>query len=102
MLTRENPFIFKGMPQKINIVSNGIGNWEMEITNTEGKAYKFRGSLCANFEVDGVDLSDLIRDSLEIDDLYVFDGRFKPDKESPITIENCMYRRTVERPKPIG
>ncbi|MDD4378228.1 MAG: hypothetical protein PHH48_08845 [Eubacteriales bacterium] len=41
MLTRENPFIFKGMPQKINIVSNGIGNWEMEITNTEGKAYKF-------------------------------------------------------------
>ena len=25
MLTGENPFIFKGMPQKIRIVSNGMG-----------------------------------------------------------------------------
>lgn len=173
MLTGENPFIFKGMPQKMRIVSNGmgygpcpepndiveqhitinsdgrvwfsayafgegfgkyeksqtknykiekavaenvlnkvatyfsneydeifatdIGNWEMEITNTEGKAYKFRGSLCANFEVDGVDLSDLIRDSLEIDDLYVFDGRFKPDKVSRITVD--YHRVTKIKPK---
>ena len=51
------------------VFTTDIGNWEMEITNTEGKAYKFRGSLCANFEVDGVDLSDFIRDSLQIDDL---------------------------------
>ena len=62
------------------VFTTDIGNWKMEITNTEGKAYKFRGSLCDNFEVDGVDLSDLIRDSLQIDDLYVFDGRFKPDQ----------------------
>ncbi len=163
MLTGENPFIFKGIPKKIRIVSNGmgyrpcpepndiveqhitinsegrvwfsayafgdgfgkyekaqiknykiekavaenvlqkvatyfsdeydevfatdIGNWEMDITNTEGKTYKFRGSLCSNCEVDGVDLSDLIRDVLEIDDLYVFGGRFKPDKVSRITVD---------------
>lgn len=169
LLTGENPFIFKGMPKKIRIVSNGmgyghcpepndiveqhitinseglfwfsayafgdgfgkykkaqtknykiekavaenvlnkvatyfsneydeifatdIGNWELDITNTEGKVYKFSGSLYANFEIDGVDLSDLIRDSLEIEDLYVFDGSFKPDKVNRITVD---YHRVTK------
>lgn len=43
--------------------------------------------MCAIFEVDGFDLSDLIRDALEIDDLYVFDGSFKPDKINRITVD---------------
>lgn len=34
----------------------------MEITNSEGNVYKFRGSLCADFEVSGIDLSDMVRD----------------------------------------
>lgn len=51
-----------------------IGDWVMEITNTEGSVYKFRGSLCAHFIVDGIDLSDLVRETLGMDDLYVFDG----------------------------
>ena len=51
-----------------------IGDWVMEITNTEGNVYKFRGSLCAHFIVDGIDLSDLVRETLGMDDLYVFDG----------------------------
>ena len=79
------------------IFATDIGNWEMDITNTEGKVYKFRGSLCANFEVDGVDISDLIRDSLEIEDLYVFDGSFKPDKVNRITVD--YHRITKIKPK---
>lgn len=79
------------------ICATDIGSWEMEITNTEGKAYKYRGSLCANFVVDGVDLSDLIRDSLEIDDLYVFDGRFKPDTIKRIKVD--YHRVTKNKPK---
>jgi hypothetical protein len=79
------------------IYATNIGSWEMEITNTEGKAYKFRGSICADFEVDGVDLSDLIRDSLEIDDLYVFDGRFKSDIIDRITVN--YHRVTKIKPK---
>lgn len=51
-----------------------IGDWVMEITNTEGNVYKFRGPLCAHFIVDGIDLSDLVRETLGMDDLYVFDG----------------------------
>lgn len=43
---------------------------------TGGKTYKFRGSLCADFEVEGIDPSDPIRDAIEMNDLYVFDGNW--------------------------
>ncbi len=75
------------------VYATDIGNWELELTNTEGKVYKFSGSLCAEFEIDGVDLSDLIRDSLDIEDLYVFDGRFKPDVINRIAID---YHRVTK------
>lgn len=69
----------------------------MEITNVDGKVYKFRGSLCADFEVDGIDLSDLIRDALGMNDLYVFDGNNKPDRVERITVD---YRRITKiKPK---
>ena len=29
----------------------------MELTNTEGTVYKFRGSLCADFDYEGIDLT---------------------------------------------
>lgn len=64
-----------------------IGNWEMEMTNTAGNTYKFCGSLCADFEVDGIDLSDLIRDALSMQDLYVFDGNNKPDVINRIVLD---------------
>lgn len=51
-----------------------IGEWTMEITNTDGEIYKYRGSLIADFEVDNVDLSDMTREALGMNDLYVFDG----------------------------
>ncbi len=73
------------------IYATDVGTWEMELTNTEGEKYKFNASLFDNFEVDGVDLSDLIRDSVGIDDLYVFDGNYKPNKVKRITID---YHRT--------
>lgn len=75
------------------VFATDIGNWELELTNTEGQVYKFSGSLCAEFEIDGIDLSDLIRDSLDIDDLYVFDGRFKPDVINRIALD---YHRVTK------
>lgn len=48
------------------LFTTDIGDWVMEITNTDGETYKLRGSLCADFEIDGIDLSDLIRDALGI------------------------------------
>lgn len=59
----------------------------MELINTEGEVYRFQGSLCGDFEVYGVDLSDLIRDTLNMDDLIVFNGRCKRDIIDRITVD---------------
>lgn len=79
------------------LFATDIGDWVMEITNTDGETYKFRGSLCADFEIDGIDLSDLIRDALGMDDLYVFDGNNKPDRVDRITVD--YHRVTKIKPK---
>lgn len=74
-----------------------IGDWNMEITNTEGAVYKFQGSLCCDIEVDGADLSDMIRDVLGMDDLDVFDGNHKPDRVDRVTVD--YHRITKIKPK---
>ncbi|MDF1494845.1 hypothetical protein [Caproiciproducens sp. CPB-2] len=74
-----------------------IGTWEMIITNTDGKPYRFEGSLCCNFDVDGVDLSDLIRGTLDMPDLFLFDGNCKPDRVDRIALN--YHRVTKIRPK---
>lgn len=74
-------------------VATDIGYWEMELTNTDGKTYKFQGSLWADFEVDGIDLSDLIRNTLGLPDLFVFDGNNKPDKINRIVLD---YHRVTK------
>lgn len=71
-----------------------IGNWTMQLTNTDGSVYKFRGALCADFEINGLNLSDLIRDALGMADLYVFDGN--PNRVDRVTVD---YHR-VTRVKP--
>ena len=81
----------------IEVFATDIGEWNMEITNTKGKVYKFRGSLCADFEVGGVDLSDMVRKALGMGDLYVFDGNNKPDRVDRVTID--YHRITKIKPK---
>lgn len=81
----------------MEVFATDIGDWAMEITNTEGTVYKFKGSLCADFTVDGVDLSDMVRDALAMDDLYVFDGNNKPDMVDRVTID--YHRITKIKPK---
>lgn len=76
------------------LFATDIGNWTMEFTNTEGVLYKFRGSLSTDFEVNGINLSDLIRDTLGMEDLYVFDGN--PNRVDRVTMD---YHR-VTRIKP--
>lgn len=61
----------------IEVFATDIGEWVMEITNTEGEVYKYHGSLIADFEVDGVDLSDMVREALGMYDLYIFDHGLK-------------------------
>ena len=79
------------------IFATDIGNWEMELTNTEGTVYKFRGSLCADFDYEGIDLSDLVRDIVGMDDLYVFDGNCKLDVINRIALDYHREHLIIDR-----
>lgn len=84
----------------IEIFATDIGDWVMELTNTEGVTYKFRGSLCADFDYDGIDLSDLVRDTVDMDDLYVFDGNYKSEEISRITLDYHRVTKIEAKQKP--
>ena len=62
-----------------------IGSWDMIMINTEGEEFKFNGSLFVDFAVEGVNLSELMREELGIENLWVFDGDNKPDIKNIIT-----------------
>lgn len=83
----------------IEFFATDIGNWVMELTSTEGTTYKFRGSLCADFDYEGTDLSDLVRDIVGMDDLYVFDGNCKLDVINRIALD--YHRVTKIKPKEV-
>ncbi len=82
------------------IFATDIGDWVMELTNTDGVAYRFRGSLCADFDYEGTDLSDLVRDTVGMDDLYVFDGNCKPDVITKVTLDYHRLTKIEPRHKP--
>lgn len=86
----------------VEIFATDIGDWIMELTNTEGNTYKFRGSLCADFDYEGTDLSDLVRDTVGMDDLYVFDGNCKSDVINKSTLDYHRLTKIKPGQKPEG
>lgn len=84
------------------IFATGIGDWVMELTNTDGNIYKIRGSLCADFDYDGIDLSDLVRETVGMDDLFVFDGNNKPDIITKIRLDYHRVTKIKPGEKPEG
>ena len=69
-----------------------FGIWDLEIRGKDGNVSIYTGSLCTRIDYEGQDLSDLVRDALGIEDLFVFDGRSKPDLINRITLD---YLRTT-------
>ena len=67
-----------------------VGSFEMWIDDDEGKKAYFIGPLISEFSVDGYDLSQLVRDTLNDQSLLVFDGN-NYEKIKRITID---YRFT--------
>lgn len=67
-----------------------VGSFEMWIDDDEGKKAYFVGPLISEFAVDGFDLSQLVRDTLEDQTLFVFDDN-NYEKIKRITID---YRFT--------
>ena len=76
-----------------------VGSWNMTITNTDGKEFKFFGALCSDFEVDGEDLSDSIRDLTGMQDLFVFDANGKPDKIERMTVDYHKVQTFRHKPR---
>lgn len=49
-----------------------VGTWELKLTNDAKENFYFNGSMYAEFPVNGKDLSDILRENLNIDDLWGF------------------------------
>lgn len=64
-----------------------VGDWTLELINTDGKSFKYTGALFSDLELDNVGLSSLIRKYLGMSDLLVFDG----DARLPIIKDDDEY-----------
>ena len=48
--------------------------WRIELTNSEGKKFVYVGSLVDDIVIGGLNISQIARRVLEIDELWMFDG----------------------------
>ena len=71
-----------------------VGSFEMQITDDEGKTAYFIGPLICEFEVDGYDLSQLTRDTIEDQTLFVFDNN-EFERIERITIDHEHKKKIV-------
>ncbi len=64
------------------------GTWTVEMINTKGQAYSYSGSLIRRFILlEDTDLSDLVRETLGMDELYVMDREAFADPIQSIIVE---------------
>lgn len=75
--SREFPLVF----------ATDVGDWKLELVNSEGKTFVYQGSLCNELMIDGVGLSYLLRKYLRMTDLFAFDG----DARVPISRKADEY-----------
>ena len=55
------------------------GVWGMEMTNSEGKKFSYIGSLSGDMIIGGLNISQVARRVLEMDELWMFDGGMRED-----------------------
>jgi hypothetical protein len=55
-------------------LATDVGTWNLKLTNTDGRKFQMRGSLLHEPLSPLGKLSDMIRNSLNMQDLFVFDG----------------------------
>ena len=64
-----------------------VGDWKLELTNTEGEKFEYQGSVYRDLLIDEVGLSYLLRKYLGMTDLFAFDG----DARLPISKKENEY-----------
>lgn len=72
------------------VVVTDAGDWKLTITNTDNEEFKYYGSLFGGIRIGGMNLSELLREELQMDDLFAFDGNYEEERIERIAIE---YRR---------
>lgn len=77
------------------LFATDVGEWNIELVNDSGEKYKWRGSLIPD-DAKLVNVSDIIRASLDMPDLFCFDGAYKSDRIESIKID--YQRQTRIRP----
>lgn len=70
-----------------------MGDWSLNITNLQGMEYKYCGSLMPHYEIHGINLSQMVRRILGMEDLFVFDGTVRFDKIERIAVEYHRERK---------
>lgn len=70
-----------------------VGDFEMQITDDQGKKAVFIGPLICDFEVDGYNLSQLLRDTLDDQTLFAFDNN-EYERIECITIDH-EHKKTI-------
>lgn len=73
-----------------------IGSWTLELTNTEGIVFKYKGSLICIPKIEKQNLSGLIREVLGMDDLFVFDGKAR-DRVERVSVDYSRMTKAEPR-----
>lgn len=86
-------FFSRGEPTASSRIA---GTWNLTIRNRTERTFSFAGSLCAELIEGEQDLSDRIREALQEEDLWLFDGLDKQDRVEKISLE---YTHTYYLPQ---
>lgn len=72
------------------VMVTDAGDWKLTITNADNEEFKYYGSLFGGIRIGGMNLSELLREALQMEDLFAFDGNCEEECIERIVIE---YRR---------
>ncbi len=72
------------------------GDWEMELINTDDESIKIKGSLCANYEYEGLNISEYIRSLVGLEDVFGLNW-CKPNRLERIKVEYQKVTKTEDK-----
>lgn len=81
------------------IMATDVGEWKLILTNTEDEDFCFRGSLVPTKNSILDNISDIFRSSLDMPELYMFDGNAFKDRIEKMVID--YHRNTKIKPSNI-
>lgn len=73
-----------------------VGDWEMTLSNADNTPYHFRGSLCSGCSDELENISNVIRSTLDMPELLLFDGCANSDRIEKIAVD--YHRVTKVKP----